>query len=64
MPSKSRIRLNKIHVNLGLGTCHNKKKERETPTQREKDRENMENLRKTSLRCKQRRTLERRRKIP
>jgi hypothetical protein len=42
---------------LGLGTPHNKSRERETPTHRAKDRENMGNL-------KTRENMGRQRKIP
>jgi hypothetical protein len=50
--------------NLGLGTPHNKIQERVAPTHRTKDRENMDSIRTTSPSRKQRRTLERQRKIP
>jgi hypothetical protein len=59
MSSKSSRSLNKRRGNLGLGTPHNKRKEREDQTCRKKDKENMDYLRKTSLSHKQRRTLER-----
>jgi hypothetical protein len=64
MSSKSTRSLNKRCDNLGLGTPHNKIKERVTPTCRTKGREKMDNLRTTSLGHKQRRTVERQRKIP
>jgi hypothetical protein len=49
---------------LGLGTPHSRSREREAPTRRTKERENMGNLRTTSPSCKQRRTMGRQRKIP
>jgi hypothetical protein len=64
MISKSSRSLNKICDNLGLGTPHKKIKEREAPTHRTKDRENMDILRTTSPNRKKRRTPERQRKIP
>jgi hypothetical protein len=63
MSSKSSISLNKIRGNMYLGTPHKKKRKRETPTSRTKDRENMDNLRITSPSYKQIRTLERQRNI-
>jgi hypothetical protein len=62
MLSKSSKILNKRHERLGLGTPHNKRKERVAPTQKTKEKTNMNNIRKTSLSHKQRRTMERRRK--
>jgi hypothetical protein len=64
MPSKSSRSSNKRRVNLGLGTPHNKSWERAAPTYRTKDREKMDSIRTTSPSHKQRRTLERQRKIP
>jgi hypothetical protein len=64
MSSKSSRNLNKRHDNLGLGTPHNKSKERVALTYRTKDREKMDNLRTTSPSSKQRRTPEIQRKIP
>jgi hypothetical protein len=63
MPSKSSRSSNKICDNLGLGPPHNKSQERAIPTHRTKDRENMDSIRTTSTSRKQRRTLERQRKI-
>jgi hypothetical protein len=59
--SKSRRSSNKRCGKLGLGTPHDKT--RVAPTHKTKDRENMENLRTTKLSHKQRRTLEKQRKI-
>jgi hypothetical protein len=59
MSSKSSRSLNKRCDSLGLGTPHNRSREREAPTHRTKGRENMDNLRTTSLSHKQRRTMER-----
>ena len=64
MPSKSSKSSNKRHDNLGMGTPYSKIQERVNPTHRTKDRENMENLRTTSLGYKKRRTQKRQRKIP
>jgi hypothetical protein len=64
MPSKSSRSSNKRCDNLGLGTPHNKIQEREAPTHRKKDRENMDSIMTTSTSRKQRRTPERQRKIP
>jgi hypothetical protein len=64
MPSKLSRSSNKRCDNLGLGTPHNKIQERVAPTHRTKDRENMDSIRTTSPSRKQRRTLERQRKIP
>jgi hypothetical protein len=64
MPSKSSRSLNKRRENLGLGTPHNKRKEKVTPNRRTKERENMDNLRTTSPIHKERRTMERQRNIP
>jgi hypothetical protein len=64
MSSKSSRSSNKRRDNLGLGTPHNKIQERVAPTHRTKDRENMDSIRTTSPRCKQRRTPERQRNIP
>jgi hypothetical protein len=61
--SKSSRSSNKRHGNLGLGTPHKKIQERADPTHRTKDRENMDSIRTTSPSYKQRRTLERQRKI-
>jgi hypothetical protein len=63
MSSKSSRISNKRCSNLGMGTPHKKSQERETPTHRTKDRENMDSLKKTSPSHKQRRTPERKRKI-
>jgi hypothetical protein len=64
MSSKSSRSSNKRRDNLGLGTPHNKIQEREAPTHRTKDRENMDSIRTTSPSHKQRRTPERQRNIP
>jgi hypothetical protein len=64
MLSKLSRSSNKRCDNLGSGTPHSKIQERAAPTHRKKDREKMNNLKKTSLGCKQRRTPERQRKIP
>jgi hypothetical protein len=56
MPSKSSRISNKRRDNLGLGTPRNKTQERAAPTHRTKDKENMGNLRTTSLGPKKRRT--------
>jgi hypothetical protein len=56
--------LRKICDSLGLGTPHNRSRAREAPNHRTKGRENMKNLRKTSLIQKPRRTMERRIKTP
>jgi hypothetical protein len=63
MPSKLSRRSNKRCGNLGLGTPHNKSQERAAPTHRKKDKEKMDSLKRTNPSCKQRRTLERQRKI-
>jgi hypothetical protein len=63
MSSKSSRSSNKRHNNLGLGTPHNKRQEREAPTHKTKDRENMDSIRTTSPSHKKRRTPERQRKI-
>jgi hypothetical protein len=47
MPSKSIIRSNKRHNNLGLGTPHNKSQEGAAPIHKTMDRENMDSIRKT-----------------
>jgi hypothetical protein len=57
MISKSRRSLNKRHDNLGLGTPHNKSREREAPTHKTKGKAKMENLMTTSLSRKQRRIM-------
>ena len=62
--SKSSISSNKRCRNFGLGTPHNKIQERAAPTHRTKGRENMDSIRTTSPRCKQRRTPKIQRKIP
>jgi hypothetical protein len=49
MLSKSSRRFNNNHKSLGLGTPHNRSRERVAPTSRTKCRENMDNLRTTSL---------------
>jgi hypothetical protein len=59
MLSKSSKSLKKRRENLGLGTSHNRSRERETPSHRTKGRVNMESRRTTSLSCKQRRRMER-----
>ena len=64
MPSKLSKSSNKRHDNLGLRTPHKKTQERAAPTHRKKDRENMDSIRTTSPRRKQRRTSKRQRKIP
>ena len=64
MTSKSSRSSNKRRDNLGQGTPHNKSQEREAPTHRTKDRENMESIMITNPSCKKRRTSERQRKIP
>jgi hypothetical protein len=64
MSSKLSRSSNKRRDNLGLGTPHKKIQEREAPTHRTKDRENMGSIKTTSIRRKQRRTPERQRKIP
>jgi hypothetical protein len=64
MLSKSSRSSNKRHDNLGLGTPHNKSQERVAPTHRTKDRAKIDNIRTTNPSHKQRRTLERQRKIP
>jgi hypothetical protein len=64
MPSKSSRSLNKRRDNLGRGTPHSKSQESTAPTCRTRDITKMDNLRTTSLSRKQRRTLERQRKIP
>jgi hypothetical protein len=64
MPSKSSRSSNKRCGNLGLGSPHSKIQERAAPTNRKKDKEKMDHLRKNSLGHKQRRTPERQRKIP
>jgi hypothetical protein len=61
--SKLRRSSNKRRSNLGLGTPHNKSQERAAPTHKKKDRENMGSIKTTNPSCKQRRTLERQRKI-
>jgi hypothetical protein len=63
MPSKSSRISNKKRENLGLGTPQNKSQERVAPTHRTKDRENMDSIRTTNPRHKQRRKLERQIKI-
>jgi hypothetical protein len=63
IPSKSSRNSNKRCGNLGLGTPHNKSQERADPTHRTKDRENMDSIKTTIPRCKQRRTSERQRNI-
>jgi hypothetical protein len=47
---------------LGLPTPHKKSREKETPTHRTKERERMDNIRKTNPNHKQRRTMGRQRK--
>jgi len=47
-----------------MGTCHSRRRPRETPTYKTKGIENMDNLRTTSVSRKQRRKMERRRKTP
>jgi hypothetical protein len=64
MLSKSSRSSNKRCDNLGLGTPRSKNQERAAPTYRTKDRENMDSIRTTSPSHKQRRTLERQRRIP
>jgi hypothetical protein len=63
MSSKSSKGSNKRCDNLGMGTPHSKIQEREAPTHRKKDIANMDSIRTTSSRSKQRRTPERQRKI-
>ena len=63
MLSKSSRSSKKRRDNLGLGTPHRKRQEREAPTYRTKDREKTDRLKKTNPGCKQRRTPERQRKI-
>jgi len=58
MLSKSRESVKKICGGLGLGTPHNRSREKATPTCITKGRENMEILRKTIVRHKHRRTME------
>jgi len=62
MQSKLSRSLNKRCENLGLGIPRSKNQEREVPTYRTKDRARMDNLSKTSLSRKQRRTMGRQRK--
>jgi hypothetical protein len=64
MPSKSSKSSNKRRDNLGLGTPHNKIQEREAPTHRKKDKENMDSISEISPSRKQIRTPERQRNIP
>jgi len=63
MSSKSSKISNKGWENLGLGTPHNKSQKRAAPTYRTKDRENMDNIRKTIPSHMQRRTLKVQRRI-
>jgi hypothetical protein len=63
MLSKLSRSSNKRHDNLGLVTPHNKSQVRAAPTHRKKDRAKMDGIRTTSPSRKQRRTLERQRKI-
>jgi hypothetical protein len=63
MPSKSSRSLNKRRGSLGLGTPHSRSREREAPTHRKKDRENMDNLRTTIPSLKKRNKMERQRRI-
>jgi hypothetical protein len=56
MSSKSSISSNKRCDNLGLGTPRRKNQKRVAPTYRTKDREKMDNIRKTIPSRKQRRT--------
>jgi hypothetical protein len=63
MLSKLSRSSNKKHDNLGLETPQNKSQERVATTHRIKDREKMDSIRTTSPICKQRRTLERQRKL-
>jgi hypothetical protein len=58
MSSKSSRSLNKRHDNLGLGTPHNRSREREAPNHRKKDRENMGSNMTTSLSCNKIRKIE------
>jgi hypothetical protein len=64
MSSKSSTSSKKRRDNLGLGIPHSKSQEKETPTNRTKEKENMDSIRTTSAFRKQRRTPERQRKIP
>jgi hypothetical protein len=54
MLSKLSKIVNKRRGNLGLGTPYNKSQEREAPTRRTKDRENMDKIRKNSPSYKKR----------
>jgi hypothetical protein len=63
MPSKLSRSSNKKCDNLGLGTTHKKSYKRVAPTHQTKEIENMDSIRTTSPRCKQRRTSKRQRKI-
>jgi len=64
MLSKSSRSLNKRCQSLGLETPHNRSMERVAPTRRINDRAKMGNLMKTNPSSKQRRTMERQRRIP
>jgi len=62
MLSKSSRSLNKRHDSLGLGTPHSGRRKRAAPTHKTNEKEKIDSLRTTSLRHKQRRKMERRRK--
>jgi hypothetical protein len=63
MSSKSSRSLNKRCNSLGLRTPHSRSRARAAPTHRTKNRKNMGNLRTTSPSRKQRRTMERQRRM-
>jgi hypothetical protein len=57
-------KLKQITLQFGPGNPHSKSQERDAPTHKTKDRENMDSIKTTSPRHKQIRKLERQRNIP